>query len=40
MSDAGSGCFGCLLETVGFLGIIYIATHLGAIWAVVTGAVR
>jgi hypothetical protein len=31
-SSANSGCFGCLLEIVGILGLIYICTHWGSIW--------
>ncbi len=34
------GCFGCLLETVGFLGLVYIVTHWDAVCAFATGMAR
>jgi hypothetical protein len=33
----GDGCFGCLTEIIGLLGIVYIVTHWGEIWSFVLG---
>lgn len=33
------GCFGCLLELVGFIGVIWVLTHVSEIFAFLDGLV-
>lgn len=37
LNDLNLGCFGCLLQVVGVLGLIYIVTHWDTISKLVFG---
>lgn len=37
LNDLNLGCFGCLLQVLGVLGLIYIVTHWDAISKLVFG---
>jgi len=36
-SGCSVGCFGCLLEIIGFLGLLFLWFHRSQIWNLVIG---